>query len=433
MAPTPQPHSVLVIDNGAYEIKAGLASNLVSNKGPQIFPNCVARSRDRHVYVGDQLRHCQDFSAMVFRRPFERGNLSHWESEKAIWDRVIYGGDEVASGYPIIRPNETALIVTEPVAQLPVCSSNIDQIVFEEYGFATYLRTFAASLAHENDIPDLFLTARDTSLSESKAPPRRLAHPDTTLIVDLGYSASTITPIIENVAFYPSIRKLTVGGKLLRNYLKETISFRYYNMMDETYIVDKIKEQCCFISNSYDKDLETCKKVAFAKNPLSIEYVLPRATATGFKQGHIREVSENRDPDDQILTLANERFSVPEILFHPSDIGLQQAGLAEAIMQSVAAVPDPDVQDLLLSNVVFIGGSTLFPGFRKRIHDELQTLVPSRVNLRMGFPDDPISYTWQGGAKLGLKPSRLKALQVTRREYQEHGSNICFRKFGKKH
>ena len=31
--------------------------------------------------------------------------------------------------------------------------------------------------------------------------------------------------------------------------------------------------------------------------------------------------------------LNNERFMVPELLFHPADIGLQQSGIVEAVVQ----------------------------------------------------------------------------------------------------
>ena len=36
------------------------------------------------------------------------------------------------------------------------------------------------------------------------------------------------------------IRRVNVGGKLLTNYLKEVISYRAWNMMDETYLVNEV-------------------------------------------------------------------------------------------------------------------------------------------------------------------------------------------------
>lgn len=45
---------------------------------------------------------------------------------------------------------------------------------------------------------------------------------------------------------------------------------------------------------------------------------------------------------------------VPEVAFHPSDIGLQQAGIAEAVAQVLQSVP-PSLHELLCSNVILTG------------------------------------------------------------------------------
>ena len=36
----------------------------------------------------------------------------------------------------------------------------------------------------------------------------------------------------------------------------------------------------------------------------------------------------------------NERFSIPEILFHPSDVGIQEMGLSEAIVHSIESLDE---------------------------------------------------------------------------------------------
>ncbi|UYV77132.1 ACTR6 [Cordylochernes scorpioides] len=36
----------------------------------------------------------------------------------------------------------------------------------------------------------------------------------------------------------------------------------------------------------------------------------------------------------------NERFTVPELLFHPSDVGLRQMGISEAVLEVMAATPE---------------------------------------------------------------------------------------------
>lgn len=47
-------------------------------------------------------------------------------------------------------------------------------------------------------------------------------------------------------------------------------------------------------------------------------------------------------------------LQVPELLFRPMDIGLQQAGVAEAVVQAVSAA-HPALQPLLYTNVVLTG------------------------------------------------------------------------------
>lgn len=43
---------------------------------------------------------------------------------------------------------------------------------------------------------------------------------------------------------------------------------------------------------------------------------------------------------EQILRLNNERFAVPEMLFHPSDIGIQEMGVPEGLVNSINKMPE---------------------------------------------------------------------------------------------
>ncbi len=89
---------------------------------------------------------------------------------------------------------------------------------------------------------------------------------------------------------------------------------------------------------------------------------------------------------EQILVINNERFLVPELLFNPSDLGLQQAGLAEAIAASIASVP-VQIQGLLWSNIVLTGGSVQFPGLLSRLERELRPLAPCEYTVRVTLPE----------------------------------------------
>lgn len=84
------PNKTLVLDNGAYTIKAGhvFLSTDPSYEDCAVIPNCIARStRDKRTYIGSELEICKDFGELTFRWPVEKGFIVNWEAEKAIWER----------------------------------------------------------------------------------------------------------------------------------------------------------------------------------------------------------------------------------------------------------------------------------------------------------------------------------------------------------
>lgn len=56
------------------------------------------------------------------------------------------------------------------------------------------------------------------------------------------------------------------------------------------------------------------------RNSIVQEYILPDFSIN--RQGRVRKDQENMEDSYQILYMNNERFSVPEILFRPDDIGM---------------------------------------------------------------------------------------------------------------
>lgn len=141
-------------------------------------------------------------------------------------------------------------------------------------------------------------------------------------------------------------------------------------MMEETHIINQVKEECCYMSLDVYKDLDTCRQPYHANNVVQ-EYVLPDYIHT--MRGHVRPKQARQsstlksDPSsEQILTMNNERFMIPELLMHPSDIGIQQAGIPEAITQSINAC-DAELHGLLYANIILVGGNTNIPGYRERM------------------------------------------------------------------
>ncbi|KAG2205570.1 hypothetical protein INT47_005945 [Mucor saturninus] len=396
--------ATVILDNGAYNMKVGVAYDTA----PRLVPNAIVRGKtDKRNYVGDELDQCTDFSSLYYRLPFEKGLLVNWGIERTIWDRVY---KNVAQ----IEPKESQLIVTEPCFNLGAIQDSYDQVIFEEYEFGACYRTITAELCLFNEVGGLFGDKIGSI-------------PDCTLVVDSGYSFTHIIPFLKGKAVSKGIRRLNVGGKLLTNQLKEVVSFRSYDMMEETYIINDVKEKCCFVSQDVYKDLDICKK---QQNSIVQEYVLPDFTNN--TTGHIRPAgTKDVGCSEQILMMNNERFMIPEVLMHPSDIGLDQAGIPEAITQSVLAC-DPMIHGLLYANIMLVGGNANIPGYQERIEHELRKFVPSEFDIRVVTPQDPVTFAWEGGNRFVSLSSKseLQKTFVQRKEYLEYGSDICRRKFG---
>ena len=193
--------------------------------------------------------------------------------------------------------------------------------------------------------------------------------------------------------------------------------------MEETYLVEQIKDAVCFVSADLPLDLTTAKQ---SQSPHILEYVLPDGL-TNLK-GFVRKPepgvkSKLGIPAQSVKELAvalnNERFLVPELLFHPSDISLPQAGVAELVYKAVSAV-HPDLHGLLYSNIILSGGSCCCPGFRDRLLQELRPLVPHHFELNVSLPEDPITCAWQGGSVFASTPE-CAAMTLTKFEYEEQG------------
>ncbi|KAI4225254.1 MAG: hypothetical protein L6R36_004042 [Xanthoria steineri] len=427
----------LVVDNGAYTIKAGFSSSSPTLKDCHTIPNCLARERDRKVWVGSEIESIRDFGEVAFRRPVEKGYLVNWEAEKAIWDSTFLTQKSKLH----CDPHDTNLILTEAPNTTAALQTNCDQVVFEEYEFASYSRHIGPSLNAYHDIQALF-----------GEPPRASHLPavpaECLLVIDSGFSHSTVTPLYKGRPVQQAVRRLDVGGKLLTNYLKELLSIRHYNLMNEEQLVNDAKEKISFVSDSFGQDLERTRKGMSKKGreaqasdaDVVVDYVLPdyNAGVHGYMRPHdpslaakVKKMGAMANPGgvvEDFMTLGNERFAVPELLFNPGDVGMKEAGLPETVLQSLTGLP-PGLWPAMLANIVVVGGNCLIDGFMERLETEIRQLSPTECLVRIAKVIDPIKATWLGGAYVAADPVALKAMQVTRHDYLEYGSGWLSRVF----
>ncbi|KAJ9611473.1 Actin- protein 6 [Cladophialophora chaetospira] len=461
------PPTTFVLDNGAYNIKAGFApltsvSDAEALQRCHAVPNSIVRTRERKTYVGAQAENITQWSETLFRRPVENGQVVSWEAQKEIWDESLFDQKTARKELLVKNPEETTLIFAEPPNTMPELQKNADEIVVEEWGFGGYARFIGSSLNAYNDLHPLFEEKSYTKTNNDSLAELPM---ECLLLIDSSYSHTTVTPLFRGRPLHRAIRRLDFGGKHLTNLLKEIISVRHFDLHQDTKIVNDIKEDVCFVSDDFKQDLEKTwrgnkgrQKPATQKphneevamvvdrpgsqdEDLRIDYILPDGInlLRGFSRPYDstpaaikrrKQAALASDPEVEIsMTLSNERFSVPEILFSPSDIGSKQPGLPDIVMQSLSVLP-PLVQATMLSNVLVVGGNANIPGLVERLEAELRMRVKTEWAVRVRKMNDPGTSTWLGGARMASQwPGVVREYGVTKEEYWEHGSAWVARRF----
>ncbi|XP_057967388.1 actin-related protein 6 [Malania oleifera] len=427
--------NVVVLDNGGGLIKVGIGGD----RDPiAVVPNCQARpSSSKKWLTADQLHDPgQDLTSAALRRPIDRGYLINGDLQREIWSHLFTHSLHA-------DPSSAALLLTLPLFSLPSVVRSTFELVFEDFSFRSLFLADSPSLVHLYEA--------------SRRPESVLSKTQCSLVVDCGFSFTHAAPVFQNFTVNYAVKRLDLGGKALTNYLKELVSYRSVNVMDETFIMDDVKEKLCFVSVDVARDLQIARKLGkdnffkctyilpdgithmkgYVKDPDEAQRYLnvPNGTPTPGAKQHVdqQEVTENLEDRRKIdltkneFNLTNERFLVPEMIFHPADLGMNQAGLAECIVRAINSC-HPYLHPVLYESIILTGGSTLFPQFAERLEKELRPLVPDDYQVKITTQEDPILGVWRGGSLLASSPD-FEAMCVTKSEYEELGSARCRRRF----
>lgn len=355
-----------------------------------------AKSEKRRPFIGNQIEECRDISGIFYILSFTKGYITNWEVQKNVYDYIF------TSEFPV-NFSDTKLIITEPLFNFPIIQEAMIEIFFEEYDCCALAKTTSPDLAQHE-----YINSHDVDESQ----------PLCCVIIDIGYSFTHIVPFIKGKKVLSAIRRIDVGGKLLTNHLKEVISYRYLNVMDESYVMNQMKEDSCFVSLDFNADMAQAKK-KFPENKIVREYVLPDCTTV--RRGYLQPPGTSKKDDDyQVLRLNNERFAVPEIFFHPSDLGINQMGIAEATIDAITACPD-ETRPHLYANIMIIGGSAKFKGMKERLQKDIRSMAPEWFEVNVNSSADPTTYAWNGGKHLSEDPEFDK-MCITRQDYEENGA-----------
>lgn len=159
------------------------------------------------------------------RYPVDRGYLINPDLQHKIWSHLF-------SSVLHTNPSKSSLILTEPLFTAPSIQCSMDELIFKDFNF------WALYLADSASVVYLYKASRNNANGI-------LSKAQQSLVMDLGFSFTHTSPVFHNFALNYAIRRIDLSGKALTNYLKDLVSFRSVNIMEETFIINDVKEKLC--------------------------------------------------------------------------------------------------------------------------------------------------------------------------------------------
>ena len=368
----------VVIDNGSRMMKAGFGGD---DAPRAVFPSVVGRPRhhganlgqyQKLLYLGEEAVRMSGILNLTY--PIERGEIiagNQFEDIEKLWQHTFYDQLKVA-------PEEHSVVLTESPLNPKEKREKMAEIMLELFNTLSLKLSVGSVLA-------LIGSGRSTGV-----------------VLECGESVCHSVPVYEGHHLPHAVGRFQIGGRELSNFLLKMLtelgySFSCYSQAKECGI--KMKERLGYIAFEFEKEMQVGCEI------IERTYELP---------------------DEQIITIGNERFICAEPLFQPSIIGLECEGIHKITFDSVIKC-DEELREQLFSNTLLCGGSSMFNGFQERLEKELNLLTPSHTKVKVFTPENRNYSAWIGGSILSTL-STFQQMCVTKQEYEEFGNKIVHRK-----
>ena len=361
----------VVVDNGAM-CKAGFAGDgapqaiFRSIIGRPKFPSLMLGLEREDAYIGDDAEYSR--GVLLLSYPVQRGIVVDWDDMEKIWHHAFY--NEL-----FIDPQEHPILLTEAPLNPKANRERMAQIIFERFNFpAMYVRVQA--------VLAMFAAGRSIAC-----------------VLDSGDGVTHTVPIFEGYIIPHAIHRIHLAGSVHTKHLVKLLTERgyFFTSSAEHEIVRDIKERFCYVALDFNEEMAKATQSSEVEETVQL-------------------------PDGNVITLGNERFRCPEIMFQPSLIGKEVKGVHECVFQTITKC-DIDLRKAFYCNIVLSGGNTMYDGIAERLKKEIQTLAPNATRINVVAPPERKYSVWIGGSILASL-STFQNSWITREAYDEIGPSI---------
>ncbi|XP_032747225.1 actin-like isoform X1 [Rattus rattus] len=176
-------------------------------------------------------------------------------------------------------------------------------------------------------------------------------------IIESGDGMTYFVPIANGYPLHLSTAKVDTAGQDLTMYLMKLLSDNG-NMLETTVDLEHVrdlKEKCCYVALDYDMEMSKTSEPSFLK-----KFTLP---------------------DGKEISVGQETFMCPEVLFNPSLVGKNYPGIDMQAQQSITSC-DKSHWKNLFGYIILSGGTSTCSGLRFRLQREIAKLVSPELSVK---------------------------------------------------
>ncbi|ESN91786.1 hypothetical protein HELRODRAFT_70073, partial [Helobdella robusta] len=133
--------------------------------------------------------------------------------------------------------------------------------------------------------------------------------------------------------------------------------------------------------------------------------------------------SESADLNEYYqIHVALEQIRIPELVYQPSMMGSEQAGLCEGIGHVLRQFNN-EQQLRLVQDIFVIGGYASIPNFKSRLEKELLEIRPFESKFKVRMAANPVLDAWKGARLWSINSENLRRYSTNRKDYYEFGGD----------